>query len=187
MLIACVFLVFMGLPYGPVHAASFTVEDLSGTQRCLYSNLLVALSPNAASVATQCKAIPANTVAVVVTPETGELPLECKDFEGYGQFCNYAFDVFLAASYRNQWFARTERFEWVPVADLSLISPESWINGWIGNDTIGLEFFLGFSNLPTGQVTALPEGAEVYLAIAPAGTRNFTPQTVKKIYPVTAP
>jgi hypothetical protein len=185
LLIACVFLVFVGLPHGPVHAASFAVEDLSGTQSCMPIELWNTLSHFAD--ATRCSSVPVNTVAVVVTPEAEELPLECKDFEGYGQFCNFAFNAFLAASYQNKWYARTERFDWMPVADLSQIPPESWTNGWIGNDTIGLQFFLGFLDLPTGQATALPDGAEVYLAIAPAGTRNFTPQTVKKIYPVTTP
>lgn len=188
LLIVLCFLVFAGAPSGPVLAASFAVENLSGTQRCIPNSLWQALAPYAGSNASPCATTPVDTVAVVVTPEEGELPLQCEGNETAGiTYCSYAADVFLAARYRDQWYVRTPPFEWAPVADFSRIPVAQPTGSWRDDVSLGFEFFLGFFDTTTGQSLALPDGTEVYIGIAPAGSRSFTAKTVTRIYPTSPP
>lgn len=170
----------------PATAAEFAVKDLSGTETCIpeafWEGLLVTF-PSAA----RCYPQPVGTIEVVITPQAGELPVDCHDNGQGGQFCMYAADIVLAARYQNQWYAKTTPYAWTPVGDLSDPPAASQWGPWAGTGSLGLFYYLSSIDLNTSQFVPLPEGTEVYVGIAPAGSRNFTPQTVAKIYPVSPP
>lgn len=166
----------------PATAAEFAVKDLSGEEFCLPEAFGESFSPAVA----RCAPHPTGTIEVVITPAAGELPIKCYDSEVSGKFCVYAADVYLAAQYQGQWYAKTT-YTWMPVDDLSQIPASSHWAPWGGTGSLGYLFYLSNIDLNTSQVVALPEGAEVYVGIAPAGSRSFTAKTVARIYPVPPP
>jgi hypothetical protein len=170
----------------PATAAEFAVKDLSGTETCLPEEFwegLLATFPSAA----RCYPQPVGTIEIVITPAAGELPVECHDNGQGGQFCMYAADVVLAARYQNQWYAKTTSYSWTPADDLSQLPAASHWAPWGETASLSYQFYVSPIDLNTSQFVALPEGTEVYVGIAPAGTRSFTAKTVAKIWPVSKP
>lgn len=170
----------------PATAAEFAVKDLSGEQYCLPEAFLEALQTSFPG-AVRCSAHPAGTIEVVITPAADELPVECHDSEAGGSFCKYAADVYLAAQYQGRWYAKTTSYAWTPVDDLAQLPAASHWAPWGGTGSLTFQFDANSIDLNTSQVVALPEGTEVYVGIAPAGSRNFTARTVTRIYPVSPP
>jgi hypothetical protein len=170
----------------PATAAEFAVKDLSGEQYCLPEAFWEALQASFPSVS-RCSPHPTGTIEVVITPEAAELPVECHDDGAGGSFCMYAADIYLAAQYQGRWYAKTTSHAWTPVDDLAQLPAASHWAPWGGTGSLGFQFHVHPIDLNTSQFVPLPEGAEVYVGIAPAGSRSFTPKTVTKIHPTPAP
>lgn len=170
----------------PATAAEFAVKDLSGETYCLPEAFRAALQTISPSLSLCMTHLP-GTVEVVITPAADELPVECHDNEAGGKFCAYAADIYLAAQYQGRWYAKTTSYSWTPVDDLTQLPAASHWAPWGATGSLGFHFHLGSIDLDTNQSIPPPAGIEVHVGIVPAGTRDFTPRTVTRIYPPPAP
>lgn len=169
------------LPLHAATAADFAIKDLSGEQFCLPNAFFEGLRQTFPSIA-QCTPHPVGTIEVVITPEQGELPIECFEFEGRSS-CMYAGNIYIAAHYQGQWLVKTG-YTWTPV-DLTQLQPRKQWVPWGGIGSMGDIIYVANIDLNTSKYVPPPEGFEVYVGIAPPGGPNFTLRTVAKIYPVT--
>lgn len=173
-------LLFAWLTLPTAMAANFAIRDLSGEQSCLPAAFMEGLRPTFPSIA-QCSPNPVGTIELFITPEQGELPIQCHEFEGRS-FCMYAADIYFAAYYQGQWLAKTG-YTWTPV-DLTKLQPTLRWGPWGGTTGHGATFYVSEIDLSTSQHVPPPEGFEVYVGIAPPGGPSFTARSVAKIYPV---
>lgn len=171
------------LPLQAATAADFAVKDLSGAQDCWPTGFWESIQATLPGV-TQCYRHPVGMIEVNITPESGELPIQCYEFEGRSS-CMYVADIYVAAHYQGQWLAKTG-YTWAPVDIAQLLPTKQW-GPWGGTGSLGHNIYVAEIDLNTSQYVPPPEGFEVYVGIAPPGGPNFTPSTVAKIYPVVKP
>jgi len=168
------------LPIQAATAADFAIKDLSGEQSCISEAFVEALRQTFPEIG-RCSSNPIGTVEVIITPEPGELPIQCHEYEERS-FCMYSADIYMAAHYQGQWLAKTG-YVWTPV-DLAKLQPTSHWGPWGGTSRQWSTFYVADLDLNTGRHVPPPEGFEVYVGIAPPGGPNFTLRSVAKIWPV---
>lgn len=161
---------------GPARAAEFVVEAVSDVPICDHPFVLLAGTPG-------CIAHWPATVRVTITPMPGELPVKCHDDGEGGNFCLYAADLYVAGYYRGQWYAK-QGYGWMVVDDVTDIPPVTAWPPWSGTGSFIYDVSGGSVDLETSRALPPPDGAEVYVALVPAGSKNFSAELTKKVYPL---
>jgi hypothetical protein len=172
----------------PTQAATFAVEDLSGSPYpCTYLKTLdgryfspadgnISATPPTAS----CGTYPKGALSLRITPQEGEFPLRC-----IGTSCYYAARVYVAAHYGNHWYAQENRSSWVPVT-LDQLQGNEWTL-FDGKASYTRTVYVGAFNPSTGQFDEPAPGVEVFAVIAPLtaplNTTNLRPEQMQRIYP----
>lgn len=171
----CLTYMLVGLVF-PAMAATFSVVDLSGKQDCSTMTGITSLN-----IVDTCSLNPPGTVQVNITPQAGEFPTTCHNFDS-GSFCAYNANFYVAARYQNSWYSKP-RYTWTPITPDQLAPTISWPL-FAGTGTMSYVVRVGELNTNTGRFDLPLPGIEVYVGIAPFGSPVFTPNTVKQIYPV---
>lgn len=165
----------------PAWAAKFTVADLTGKQWCFGKEEAWPKD----SIIPRCSDYLPGTVGITVTPEPGELPIQCHgDFQG-GEFCTYAADIYVVARHNGQWLIKNSD-AWKAV-DIAQLAPVTKWPPWSGTTSLGYHVDVAAIDLSSGRAIPPPAGFEVWVGLTPAGSKSFAPGLIKQVYPPPAP
>lgn len=164
----------------PATAGKFKVEDLTGKQWCLGKEENWPKD----YLFQRCSGYLPGSVGVVVTPDPGELPIECHDNGSGGSFCQYAADIYVVARHQGQWLVKAG-YTW-RVVDFADLAPTTRWPPWSQTASMGYDINVAAIDLNTSRAAPIPEGFEVWMGLTPAGSKIFTPKLIQQVYPAPA-
>lgn len=165
----------------PAMGATFKVEDLTGKQWCFGKEENWPKD----SLFPRCSDYLPGSVGVVVTPEAGELPIECRENGNGGNFCQYAADIYVVARHHGQWLVKNG-YTWRAVEFADLAPLTRW-PPWSQTASMAYHIDVAVIDLNTSRAAPIPEGFEVWMGLSPSGSKAFTPALIHQVYPPPRP